>query len=215
MSSKVLKGADPAAAGPVPWRVISGVAPPGAAHGHPPGQGTPRAGKLPAGATHGEALAQEAYQRGLVEGEAAARAALQPILDRLAHSVDALAGLRGRARREAEGDLLRLAIAIARRILHRELSVDPEAVSGLIKVAIEKLQAQEIHRVRVHPDLDAAVRRAIENLAAGRSVHVVADRGRLPGDVVFETERGKLDASVETQLQEIGRGLADKLRGGA
>jgi len=31
--------------------------------------------------------------------------------------------------------------------------------------------------------------------------------------VVFETQRGSLDASVETQLQEIGRGLADRLRG--
>jgi flagellar assembly protein FliH len=215
MSSKVLKSADPAAAGPVPWRVISGLAQPGTAHGYPPGQGAPRVGKLQAGATPGEALAQEAYQRGLVEGEAAARSGVQPILDRLAHSVDALAGLRGRARREAEGDLLRLAIAIARRILHRELSVDSDAVSGLIKVAIEKLQAQEIHRVRVHPDLEAAVRHAIEGLAAGRSVQVMADRGRLPGDVVFETERGSLDASVETQLQEIGRGLADRLRGGA
>jgi flagellar biosynthesis/type III secretory pathway protein FliH len=28
---------------------------------------------------------------------------------------------------------------------------------------------------------------------------------------VIETERGKLDASIETQLAEIGRGLTDRL----
>jgi flagellar assembly protein FliH len=214
MSSKVLKDADPAAAGPVPWRVI-GSSSPLVADGHHPGRAGSRTGNLAAAASPGEAQKQEAYQRGLREGEAAAQAAMQPVLDRMARSVDVLAGLRGRARREAEGDLLRLAIAIARRILHRELSVDPDAISGLIKVAIEKLQAQEIHRVRVHPDLEAAVRRALESLSAGRSVQVTADRGRLPGDVVFEIERGSLDASVETQLMEIGRGLADRLRGGA
>ncbi len=37
-------------------------------------------------------------------------------------------------------------------------------------------------------------------------------RRREPGAVVFETERGNLDASVESQLQEIERGLADRLR---
>jgi flagellar assembly protein FliH len=54
---------------------------------------------------------------------------------------------------------------------------------------------------------------ALERFASSRSVQIVADRGRQPGDIVFETERGSLDASVETQLQEIGRGLADRLRG--
>ncbi|MFB3776016.1 MAG: FliH/SctL family protein [Bryobacteraceae bacterium] len=214
MSSKVLKATEPVVAAPVLWRLVSGLQQE-PARDLPPSQGASKTGSPPAGTAAAEAQIREAYEKGLREGEAAARAAVQPVLDRLAHSVDAIAGLRGRARREAEGDLLRLAIAIARRILHRELSVDPDAVSGLIKVAIEKLQTQEIHRVRVHPDLEAAVRRAIEGLAAGRSVQVVADRGRLAGDVVFETERGNLDASVETQLQEIGRGLADRLRGGA
>ena len=53
------------------------------------------------------------------------------------------------ARRSRYG---RLAIEIARRVLHRELSVDPSALEALIKAALEKLQAQEIYRVRVHPD---------------------------------------------------------------
>jgi flagellar assembly protein FliH len=134
------------------------------------------------------------------------------VLERLAHSIDVVAGLRNRIRREAESDLVKLSIAIARRILHRELSVDPEAISGLMKAALEKVQSQEIHRVRVHPDLEAAVRKVLEGLASGRSVQVVADGGRESGDVVFETTRGNLDASIDTQLQEIGRGLADRLR---
>jgi flagellar biosynthesis/type III secretory pathway protein FliH len=30
--------------------------------------------------------------------------------------------------------------------------------------------------------------------------------------VIFETDRGSLDASLESQLKEIERGLADRLR---
>jgi flagellar biosynthesis/type III secretory pathway protein FliH len=33
--------------------------------------------------------------------------------------------------------------------------------------------------------------------------------------VVVETARGKLDASLDTQLAEIERGLADRLRSGS
>jgi flagellar biosynthesis/type III secretory pathway protein FliH len=41
---------------------------------------------------------------------------------------------------------------------------------------------------------------------------VIPDPSRQPGDVVFETERGNLDVSVDSQLREIERGLADRLR---
>jgi flagellar assembly protein FliH len=39
----------------------------------------------------------------------------------------------------------------------------------------------------------------------------VADASREPGAVIFETQRGNLDASIESQLQEIERGLTDRL----
>jgi flagellar assembly protein FliH len=214
MRARVLKRAGQTAGGPVPWRLAPEQAQSALARGHASFDVGAGEGDAAGGPAQVEGQIQESYQRGFREGETAARATLQPVLERLAHSIEALAGLRVRARREAEGDLLKLSIAIARRILHRELSVDPEAISGLIKAALEKVQQQEVHRVRVHPDLEPAVRRALENLAAGRIVQVTPDRGRLPGDVVFETQRGSLDASVETQLQEIGRGLADRLRGG-
>jgi flagellar biosynthesis/type III secretory pathway protein FliH len=46
----------------------------------------------------------------------------------------------------------------------------------------------------------------------GASIEVIPDPSRQPGALVFETERGNLDASIETQLLEIERGLTDRLR---
>ena len=40
----------------------------------------------------------------------------------------------------------------------------------------------------------------------------IPDPSREVGSIVFETQRGDLDASVESQLNEIERGLADRLR---
>ena len=210
MSPKVLRGAQQTKTGPMQWLSASETLEQTPSGRFPRTRG--EAEEAAAFARQVEARVEEARQRGYREGEAGARGAVQPVLERLAHSIDAVAGLRNRIRREAESDLVKLSIAIARRILHREISVDPEAISGLMKAALEKVQSQEIHRVRVHPDLEAAVRKVLEGLASGRSVQVVADGGRESGDVVFETTRGNLDASIDTQLQEIGRGLADRLR---
>ena len=159
-----------------------------------------------------EARLEEARQIGYREGEAGALGAVQPVLERLAHSIDVVAGLRNRIRKEAESDLVKLSIAIARRILHRELSVDPEAISGLMKAALEKLQSQEICRAKVHPSHAALVSGCLQQIVTGHSVEVIADPSCELGAVVFETERGNLDASVESQLGEIERGLVDRLR---
>jgi flagellar biosynthesis/type III secretory pathway protein FliH len=44
---------------------------------------------------------------------------------------------------------------------------------------------------------------------------VDADPSLAPGSVIFETTMGSLDVSVEAQLAEIERGLADRLGDGS
>jgi flagellar assembly protein FliH len=164
-----------------------------------------------------EQCAHEAHAAGVKEGEAAGRrsaaAELQPVIERLSRAIEEIAGLRPRLRREAEADLVKLSLAIARRILRRELLVDPDALHGLVLAALEKLQAQEICRVKVHPSLAASVTACLRKAPAGALVEVAADASAPPGAVVFETGRGNLDASIETQFQEIERGLTDRLQG--
>jgi flagellar assembly protein FliH len=138
---------------------------------------------------------------------------MQPVMERLARSIDEIAKFRPRLRREAEQDLIRLAMAVARRIIRRELTIDPDALHGLILGALEKLQGQEVCRVRLHPSHAAAVTACLKQIAAASPVEVIPDASREVGTVIFETDRGNLDASVESQLREIERGLGDRLRG--
>jgi flagellar assembly protein FliH len=160
---------------------------------------------------------REAHAAGVSEGEAEGRkraaAETQAAIERMARSIEEMAGLRARLRKDAEADVVRLALAIARRILCRELAVDPDAMHGLVLGALEKLQGQEICRVRVHPAHAPLVSQCLRQAIPATPVEVIPDASREPGAVVFETERGSLDASVETQLREIERGLADRLRG--
>jgi flagellar assembly protein FliH len=158
----------------------------------------------------------EARAAGLREGEAAAQARaaaeVKAAIERLARSIEDLAQIRVRLRKQAEGDTIKLSLAIARRVLRRELAIDGDAMRGLVMAALEKLQAQEICRVRANPSHAAAITAALGQSVNSAKVEVIPDGSLQPGGVVFETNHGNLDASVDSQLQEIERGLADHMR---
>ncbi len=157
---------------------------------------------------------REAHQQGLREGDASGRnqaaAQLQAEIEKLGRSVAELSQFRPRLMREAEADLVKLAVEIARRVLHRELTVDRSALQALIKAALERLQGQEICRIRVHPEHQEAVRATLAR-AGSANVQVVGDAALELGGAIFETARGSVDASMSAQLREIELGLADRL----
>jgi flagellar assembly protein FliH len=163
----------------------------------------------------GEQQARQSYEAGLRAGEGVAKKALESetraVVDRLAATIADVASARSDAIRRAEADTVRLAVEIARRVLHRELSVDPNALEALAKAALNKLQSQEIRRVRVHPDQEELLRASLRQTGRGKTIEVVADPSQPPGGILFDIGRGMLDASVNTQLDEIARGLADQL----
>jgi flagellar assembly protein FliH len=165
-------------------------------------------------AAHEQGL-REAYASGMREGEAAskqkAESQVREVVEKLAATVTDVAGTRNDAIRRAEADMVRLSIEIARRILHRELSVDTSALEALIRAALEKLRSQEVYRVKVHPDQEQLVRACLQQIGRNPEIEVISDLTQPRGGAVFEISRGSLDASVETQLREIERGLADQL----
>jgi flagellar assembly protein FliH len=163
-----------------------------------------------------EARVQAAYQQGSHDAEAAAnQRAMQkmdPVIAGLSHVTQQLAGARKHFRAEAEQDTVKLAIAIARRVLLRELSTDPEAIHGLVMAAFQRLNARETHRLRVAPCDAASIQENRARLDLPSTLEISPDASLAPGSAIFETSRGELDACVGAQLAEIERGFADLSR---
>jgi flagellar assembly protein FliH len=166
-----------------------------------------------------ERKVKDAHAAAFREGEAAGRsramAEVQPVIERLVRTIEEIGQLRHRLRREAEADTIKLSLAIAHRVLRRELAMDPDAMRGLVTAAVEKLHSQEISRVKVHPAHAPQIAALLRGGPLHINAEVTADASLPPGGVVFETNHGNLDASIDSQLQEIERGLTDRLRGNA
>jgi flagellar assembly protein FliH len=211
MSIKVRKTAGSSVSRVVRWPEVSSVRRPASPS---PWEGATLEGE-PAPPAEVDGRAEEAYRQGFEEAHRQlaeeAERRVQPLLERLSASLANLAGLRARIRTETEAELVRLAIAIARRILHRELTLDPDSIHGLVKAALQKVQTREIQRVRLHRDQEAFVRESLSKLMPSGSIEIIVDPALQPGDVIFESAQGDLDASIDTQLREIERGFADRL----
>ncbi len=152
-----------------------------------------------------------AFDEGTKKAREEAAAEIKSVDDRLASTLRDLVVLKRRMRGEAESDVVKLSLAIARRILHRELTVDPESIQGVVHAALQKLENREIASVRVCPSAVETVRSALERAGVTTGISVIADPKMHNGDLVFETTLGELDASIETQLKEIARGFSDRL----
>ncbi|MGA2183797.1 MAG: FliH/SctL family protein [Bryobacteraceae bacterium] len=152
-----------------------------------------------------------AFHEGMRRGREEASAELQPVLERLGRAATDLSALRDRVRRQAEADLVKLALAIAKRVMHRELAIDPDAMQGIVRTALDRLQNREVDRLRVHPSHVGSVRSCLEDAGRAPALEVIGDASLNCGDAIFETSLGELDASVDSQLREIERGFADKL----
>ena len=159
------------------------------------------------------AARRQGYEAGRTESEQKARTELEAVMARLVNAITELAGMRSEMRRRAEQDVVKLALLIAKRVLHRELTVDENAMTALARVAFETLARAENYKVTVHPRFAQAISAALPAGLAGR-VRVEPDPSRDPGTLLIDSPDGLTDASIDTQLEEIGRGLTDRLARG-
>lgn len=205
LGGQILSGDQPCAAAPMAWRKVAATDLRRNSHHEAEREA---AHKL-------DQARREAYAEGLAAGRLQAEEQFRPAVQGLAQTLQSLARLRQSIREESLQDLVHLAVSVAARVIHREVAVDPDALAGLIQAAFSKLQSREINRVRMHPTMEALVRKLLEEsgaqTAGARNLVVTPDPNLKPSEVFFETSQGILDASVETQLREIERGLIDKL----
>ena len=112
---------------------------------------------------------------------------------------------------EIEPEVVRLALAVAARILRREAQMDPLLLSGAVRVAMGQLAASTRVRLKVpSTDLELWTEAIALVPNPGTRPEVTAGEGMRLGDCVIETELGSVDLGVRAQLNEIERGFFDR-----
>ena len=156
-------------------------------------------------------LEEEIYARGFAAGQQAAATATQQdtaaLARKLAATLDDLVRVRDQMIRHTEKQMVQLALAVARRVLHREVSVDPTAMLTMMRVVLERVSDAARISVRLNPADHQAVTAALADAPTSDQIAVMADPRVPRGGCKVECEYGDIDAGVDAQIQEIARAL--------
>jgi flagellar assembly protein FliH len=158
-----------------------------------------------------EAL-EQARRQGQQEARSEVAAALQREREQIARALHDFSVERGNYYRRVEGEVVQLALAVARKILHREMQLDPQALAGIVRITIDRMDAGTKISLHVHPR-EASEWRHYFAVQTERelALEVREDPAMALGECRIETAVGATEVGFESQLKEIETGLLDLL----
>ena len=110
-----------------------------------------------------------------------------------------------------EAEVVKLALAIAARVLHREARLDPLLLSATVRVALEKVADNSTTKLRV-PSIEIERWREVFSIETRSDLQLVDDERLNIGECILETNVGRVELGVSAQLEEIEKGFFDLLQ---
>jgi flagellar assembly protein FliH len=151
------------------------------------------------------------YEAGYAAGLAAAEQATAGQLQRLCQLVSNVQQQHATFFRAAERQVVDLALQIAQKVVEREIENMPDMAVGVIRGALEEMDARTAVRARVNPeDMELLRRRWSQVVPPGippEQLELVADERVQAGGAIIETTQGQVDAQLDTKLAQLGNAL--------
>lgn len=106
-----------------------------------------------------------------------------------------------------EAPMIKLATIIAGRVVLQEITMNPETVGAAFKAVIDMLQEQHEVVFRVNPEdlsyLEEVRGELKDRLSGLTKVNFQPDESLARGDMIMETESGRVDARVKRRLESV------------
>ena len=156
-------------------------------------------------------LSAEARAEGRREEAERSRAELAELKSETIHRMDVLLGEmaseRNRFHEENREELLRLALAMTRRITAAEVSCDREGLAARLETCLESLGKESATLVRVHPEdhetLQTLRAEQGEEPSSKTPFRIVADSRVARGDIILEGGAGRVEAICGDALDRL------------
>jgi flagellar assembly protein FliH len=153
------------------------------------------------------AARQAGYQDGYRDGMAALDAFKHSFAQQISAQVGQLVKSFDAEMQALEGDMAqsiaRIAVELARQVVHSELAQRPELIARVAHDAVEALQLSARHvRVRVHPDDFPLVQEGAGNELRAREAQLIPDAEVARGGVKVDADIASVDGTIATRWQQ-------------
>jgi flagellar assembly protein FliH len=150
-------------------------------------------------------------KKGISDGEKSGRESslkkIEPVLGSLQEGVLQLKNLHQETYLRIEKEVVHLALAIAQKVICREIKMDSKVVVAVVREALAKVAEPGRIRIKMNPAELEFINETKTHLSGliQHLDHVVfeADAGISSGGCIIETDLGEIDARIEQQLQAV------------
>jgi flagellar assembly protein FliH len=162
---------------------------------------------------------EDAYRIGIEDGKKLgyedARNELKESFQSFNNMLNELCMQKDQLLKNAESLLIKLAINIARTLVHQEISVDKKVVGNIVKAALKWADDRNRIHVKVNPSdweiINSLQKDLKDQLHGIQAFEIKEDAFVSPGGCIIETDSGLIDAQINTQLEEISHRLIESV----
>jgi flagellar assembly protein FliH len=155
-------------------------------------------------------LEREAYENGFEQGQkdglSLEKRKIEEIRRQIEEVIVSLRDLKPKIYSEAEGDLIKLVMLIARKILGEEIRQNSAVIGNTIKSAMQFLTDKSKVRIILNPDDMEEVNKLLPDMSAiakGGRFELAEDAAIHKGGCILETGFGRINACIEDQLSNL------------
>jgi len=168
-----------------------------------------------------DALSRQGFEEGFAVGEQAGlevgREKAISYLNTLAEAATAAIGLRRKIRQEAHEELVALAVAIAERLVRREITCDRSILLDRVQDFLTELDDATAVTLRMHP-IDLAYAESCKDdwrqlFGAVEHLRLEESHDLQQGDMRIETPTTSLDARIDSLLATVRERLIEAIDG--
>ncbi|WP_052712196.1 flagellar assembly protein FliH [Domibacillus indicus] len=158
---------------------------------------------------------EQAFQQGSEEGRNAGYQEVSTLIDEARSIVHSSKTEYEKNVERSERTIVELAVTCAEKILQRELENDNELFMGIVRSALKEVKNQKEVQIHVHPEkyeLVISQKDEIEALfPADINCYIYPSEEAGENTCFIETANGRIDAGIDTQLQQLRKTLLQLL----
>lgn len=160
-----------------------------------------------------EEAKKRGFEAGYQEGMAAAQKECADTLAQARKVIMDAHREKVRILQSSEQLLVNLALAVAEKIMHRACQEGSTFILSVVREAIRQVEDAKRVEIRVHPSELPLLKKHMKEIAQDggliQECVVHADPQIQPGGCVVQTEKGNVDARLDTQLQALRQALQE------
>ncbi len=154
-----------------------------------------------------EAAREEAFTKGKVEGRREAEKKFHSAVQALGNALEQVSALKRSMLEKSREDMVRLIMTVARKVIRTEVEDKKEIIVRTVNAALQNaIQADEYY-IKVNPDdLDVVAQNEplfLAGMKGLQNIHFIPDQNVSKGGCIAEARAGDVDATIESQLDEI------------